>query len=138
MRSAVSILLKEDINRNLWIQEPSIMSRNGQMDERMPLFLTASLACLFCAPVIYLATRPVAWLFHAQWIAWLLLGLFVLVPLAVTFIILYQSGWHVERPKFRRIVSTIFSSCVIFGVDLLAVGVLIAVVCVFSGLVRGH
>lgn len=114
------------------------MSRNGQMDEKMPLFLTAGLACLFCVPVIYLATRPVVWLLHAQWLAWVLVGLFILVPLSVTFIILYRSGWHEERPRFRRIISIIFSSCVIFGVDLLAVGVVLAAACLLSGLVRGH
>lgn len=112
------------------------MSRNGQMDENMPLFLVAGLACLFCTPVIYLATRPVVWLSHAGWVPWLLLGLFILVPLSVTFIILYGSGWHEERPRFRRILSTIFSSCVIFGVDLLAVGMLVAAACLITGLAR--
>jgi hypothetical protein len=114
------------------------MSRNGSMDENMPLFLTAGLACLFCVPVIYLAPRPVVWLLHAQWIAWVLMGLFVLVPLSVTFIILYRSGWHEERPRFRRIFSMIFSSCVILAVDLFAVGAVVAAACLLSGLVRGH
>lgn len=112
------------------------MSRNGQMD--MPLSLMAGLACLFCVPVIYLATRPVVWLTHEQWIAWLLMGLFVLVPLSVTFIVLYRGGWHEERPKWKRILSTIFSSCVILGVDLIAVGALLAAACLLSGIVRGH
>ena len=134
---AVSIRLKVvDINPITRIQENTIMSLNGQINGRMPLFLIAGLACLFCVPVIYLATRPVIWLLHAQWIAWLLMGLFVLVPLSVTFIILYRSGWHEERPTFRRILSTAFSSCLIFGVDLLAVGALIAAACLIAGLAR--
>ena len=112
------------------------MSRNGQMDEHMPLFLTAGLACLFCGPVIYLATRPVVWLTHAQWIAWVLMGLFVLVPLSVTFIILSRSGWHEERPRVRRILSTAFSSCVIFGVDVIVVGAMVAAACLITGLAR--
>jgi hypothetical protein len=114
------------------------MSRKGEMNGRMPLFLTAGLACLFCVPVLYLATRPVVRMVHLDWMVWPLMGLFIVVPLMVTFIILYRSGWHEERPKFRRIVSTIFSSCVIFGLDLVMVGVLLAVTCLLSGLVRGH
>jgi hypothetical protein len=132
MPGAVSILVKEDINRNLWIQ----MSRNGQMGENMPLFLIAGLAGLFCTPIIYLATRPVVWLSHAGWVPWLLLGLFIIVPLSVTFIILYESGWHEEPPRSRRIFSAIFSSCMIFGVDLLAVGAVIAAACLITGLAR--
>ncbi len=112
------------------------MSRNGQMDDNMPLFLTAGLACLFCVPAIYLATRPVVWLLQAQWLAWVLPGLFILTPLSVTFIILYRSGWHEERPKFRRILSTTFSSCVILGVDLLAMGAVVAAACLVAGLAR--
>lgn len=136
-QSAVSILLKEaDSKPHIWIQEPGIMSRNGEMNGNMPLFLTAGLGSLFCVPVIYLATRPVVWLLHMQWIAWLLAGLFILVPLAVTFIILYRSGWHEDSPKFRRILTTAFSSCVILGVDLIAVGALVAAVCLIIGLTR--
>jgi hypothetical protein len=106
------------------------------MDERMPLFLTAGLGCLFCMPTIYLATRPVVWLFHAQWLAWALPGLFLLTPLSVTFIILYRSGWHEERPKFRRVLSTAFSSCMILGVDLLAVAAIVAAACLITGLAK--
>lgn len=113
-----------------------MMSLNGEINGRVPLFVTAGLACLFCVPVIYLATRPVVWLLHAQWMAWLLAGLFILVPLSVTFIILYRSGWHEGRPKGWRILSTAFSSCVIFGVDLLALGALVAAACLVAGLAK--
>jgi hypothetical protein len=112
------------------------MSRNGEINGRMPLFLTAGLACLFCVPVMYLATRPVVWLLHAPWMAWPLIGLFIVVPLSVTFIILYHSGWHEESPKFPRILSIVLSSCVIFGVDLLAVGALVVAACLIAGLAR--
>jgi hypothetical protein len=106
------------------------------MGENMPLFLTAGLGCLLCVPIIYMATRPVIWLLHSQWTVWPLMSLFVLVPLSVTFIILYRSGWHEEQPRYWRIVSTLFSSCVIFGVDLLAVGALVAAGCLIAGLAR--
>jgi len=127
---------EEYIKPCIWILENSIMSRNGEMDERMPLFLTAGLGCLFCMPIIYLATRPVVWLFHAPWLAWVLPGLFILTPLSVTFIILYRSGWHEEWPKFRRILSTAVSSCMIFGVDLLGMAAIVAAACLIAGLAK--
>jgi hypothetical protein len=109
------------------------MSRNEPMNENGPLLVMAGLACLMCLPIIYLATRPVIWWLHVSWIAWPLLALFTIIPLSVTFIILYWSAWHQEWPKLRRIVSAAMSSCVIFGVDLFLVVILI----VAGGLVVG-
>lgn len=101
------------------------MSTNEPMRENGPLFLMAGLACLMCLPIVYLATRPVIWWIHVSWISWPLLLLFIIVPLSVTFAVLYWSAWHSEWPRIRRIAVAAFSSCVIFGVDLIFVVFLI-------------
>lgn len=111
------------------------MSRNEPLNENRPLFLIAGLVCLVCFPIIYLATRPLVWL-HMVWPGWLLLALFTMVPLSVVFIILYYSTWHEERPKIRRVVSAVLSSCVIFGVDLCVVILLVIMGCLIAGLGR--
>ena len=103
------------------------------MNENGPLFLMAGLACLMCLPIVYFTTRPVIWWLHVAWIAWPLLALFVIIPLSVTFIILYSSAWHQEWPKIRRIASAALSSCFIFGVDLFLIIMLI----IMGGLVAG-
>src|SRR5580658_2986226 len=109
------------------------MSYNGKIDERALLFFTAGLACLVCVPVIFVAMRPVVWWFHTTWAAWLLGTLFILIPLVVTFIILYCSAWHREWSKARRILSLALSSCIIFGVDFIAVVLLLAVGTLLAG-----
>jgi len=111
------------------------MSRNEPLNENGPLFFIAGLVCLGCFPIIYLTTRPVVWL-HMAWTEWLLQALFTMVPLSVTFIILYYSTWHEERPKIRRIASAVLSSCVIFGVDLFVVILLAVGGCLIVGLGR--
>jgi hypothetical protein len=112
------------------------MSRNEPFNENGPLFLIAGLACLMCLPVIYLATRPVIWWFYMPWVEWLLMTLFIILPLSLTFIILYWSAWHQEWPKIRRIVSVALSSCVIFGVDLFLVIMLMIAAGLVAGLAR--
>jgi hypothetical protein len=96
----------------------------------------ASLAGLLCLSAIYLATRPLLLLLHTQWAVWPLLALFTLGPISVTFAVLYRSPWHQESPRVRRVISVILSSCVIFSVDLVAVGVLVLVGCLVIGLAR--
>jgi hypothetical protein len=112
------------------------MSTNEPMKENGPLFLMAGLACLMCLPIVYLATRPVIWWLHASWIAWPLLALFTVVPLAVTFTILYSSAWHSEWPRMKRVLSAAFSSCFIFGIDLFLIVLLIVLGGIIVGLGR--
>lgn len=118
------------------VQEPKIMDDNETMDGKAPPFLIAGLACLLCLPIIYLATRPLIWLLQARWVVWPLFTLWTFVPVSAAFMVLYRSAWHREWPRNRRIFSMIFSSCVIFGVDLLVVIMLLAVGCLIAGLTR--
>jgi hypothetical protein len=112
------------------------MSRNEQMDENVPPLLSAGLACLACVPIVYLATRPIVWLTLVPGVQWLVVGLFTILPVSVAFIVLYRSAWHEERPRLKRIFSAMMSACIIFGVDLFAVGVLVVVGCLIAGLIR--
>ena len=112
------------------------MNRNERTGENVPLFFTAGVACLICLPIIYAATRPVVWWLQMPWTEWLLAPLFTLIPLAVVFIILYCSAWHREWTKGRRVLSTAFSSCVIFGVDVLLILSMAIVGSVIAGLAR--
>lgn len=112
------------------------MSDNEQMDEKAPLFLMAGIASLLCLPVVYLATRPLIWLLQARWAVWPLFTLWTFIPVSVAFVVLYRSDWHREWPRVRRIFSMILSSCIIFGVDLLVLGFLVAIGCLMLGLGR--
>jgi hypothetical protein len=119
------------------VQEPDIMDDHEITDGKMPPFLIAGLGCLFCLPVIYLTTRPLFWLLHhARWVVWPFFTLWTLVPIMVAFVVLYRSAWHREWPRSRRIFSMIFSSCIIFGVDLVVVVMLLAAGCLIAGLTR--
>lgn len=112
------------------------MNRDEQMDENRTLFLAAGFVCLGSLAVACLAMRSVILLIHARWTAWLLPAVVTLIPLAMTFIILYCSAWHREFSKARRVVSMILSSCIIFSVDLLVMVVVVAAGCLMIGLGR--
>ncbi len=111
------------------------MSRNDINENSSPL-LIAGLACFLSLPILYLTTRPVSWLFNAPWVAWLQLGVFAIAPVIVTFLVLYRCAWRDDRPRTRRILSTIFSSCLIFGIVLLLIGAVAIVGCVILGTSR--
>lgn len=111
------------------------MSRNDINENTSPL-LIAGLACFLSLPIVYVTTRPVAWLFDAPWVAWLQLGVFTIAPVMVAFLVLYRCAWHDDRPRSRRILSTILSSCVIFGVVLLLLSAIAIVGCVVVGTSR--
>jgi hypothetical protein len=111
------------------------MSRNDINENTSP-HLIAGLACFLSLPVVYLTTRPVVWLFSAPWVAWLELGVFVIAPVAVTFMVLYRCAWHDDQSRTRRILSTILSACIIFGIVLLLIGAIAIVGSVVAGTSR--
>jgi hypothetical protein len=100
------------------------MSRNEEINGHTSPLLLAGLVCLLSMPVVYAATRPVIWLFSATWVPWLLAPIFLIAPFTVAFMVLYRCAWHDDRPPGRRILSTIVSSCIIVGIDLLVSGAL--------------
>lgn len=100
---------------------------NGHTNGFTPPIVLAGFACLLCFPIIYLATRPLAWLIHAQWIEWLLGPLFILIPMSLAYMVLYRSPWHREWPGSRRTLSLILTSGMIFCTVLAIIGVMSAI-----------
>src|SRR5580658_7574810 len=97
---------KRAVAVSLYVNDENVqphMSDYEKLDEKMPLFLMAGLACLFCLPALYLVTRPLIWVLHSRWAVWPLFTLWTFIPVSAAFIVLYRSAWHREWPKFRRI-----------------------------------
>jgi len=111
------------------------MSRNDINENTSPL-LIAGLACFLSLPVIYLMTRPVVWLSSAPWTVWLQSAIFAITPVTVAFMVLYRCAWHDDRPRARRILFTILSACLIFGIVLLLIGAIAIVGGVVAGTSR--
>lgn len=106
---------------------------NGQTNENTLPIVLAGFGCLLCLPMVYLATRPVVWAVHAQWIYSLLVPLFILVPMAAAFIILYRSLWHREWTGTKRVLSLILVSGLIFFGVLVIIGMVLAAGSLFTG-----
>jgi hypothetical protein len=66
------------------------MSRNEEINGHTSPLVIAGLVCLLSMPAIYMATRPVIWLFSAPWVPWLLAVIFALAPFTVAFMVLYR------------------------------------------------
>jgi hypothetical protein len=85
----------------------------------------ALLACAVSFMFVYWAARPVVERLEVWWGELLV---YALIPMAVTFIVLYRGSWHREITGARRTCSVLLLSCAILGGFLLAIGVSVAVV----------
>jgi hypothetical protein len=99
------------------------MSQDEINENTSPL-LIAGVASLLSMPLVFMATRPLIWLSSAPWVTWLLAVIFLIAPFTVTFTVLYRCAWHDDRPRARRILSIIMTSCIVVGIDLLLIGAL--------------
>jgi len=88
----------------------------------------ALLACVASFGLVYALARPLVGRLSVWWIE---LWVYALVPVTVTFIILYRSQWHPEITGVARTCSLLLLSCVILGGIILAVGLLLALGCFF-------
>src|SRR5471030_986305 len=87
----------------------------GQLSEIMSPISVASLACFFSLLGIYLITRPAVTLLGKIWWAELLVyAIILIIPLSLTFIILYRSEWHPKITGAARTCSLLLLSCFIF------------------------
>jgi uncharacterized membrane protein YgdD (TMEM256/DUF423 family) len=111
------------------------MNQNDQPAEFQSPIGVASFACFVCLAVIYRLAHPVV---VRLGIWWEELLVYALIPVAVTFVILYRSHWHREIARAARASWLVLLSCVIFCGDLLLIGLLIAMLFVFSRLASGH
>jgi hypothetical protein len=105
-----------------------VMNENDQISEvphpLQRVIAVALLACSISSVAIYwVANREVSQL--QVW--WAELLAYAIVPVAVTFVVLYRSGWHREITGAARTGSLLLFSCLILGGELLAMGILLFV-----------
>ena len=89
----------------------------------------ALFTCLVCIGFIFWAVRPVVTLLGVWWAELLVCAL---IPISVTFIILYRSSWHREITGAARTSLLLLLSCVIFCCALFAIGAMLFIGCVFT------
>jgi hypothetical protein len=84
------------------------------------IFVIASIGCFASLLIVYWIARPAVELLEDVWIETLV---YAIVPLCMTFVVLYHSCWHPEIAGAARTGILLFVSLVIlFGV-LFAIGV---------------
>lgn len=103
-------------------------NKNEQTEGGQPPIGLAGLASFGSLAAVYFAARPFIAFLDRWEIQWLL---YISIPLVVPFIILYRSSWHRELPGVTRTLSIFLSSCIIYGVVLLASALAVAVISVF-------
>lgn len=91
------------------------MEHDTPVDEDSYTIGIAVFFCFWCLYLIYLATQQIALRFHNSCVAWLLVMLITVVPVAINFIFLYSSGWHHGWPKYKRVSGSLLVSCVVLG-----------------------
>jgi len=99
-----------------------------ETDGRPPVGISL-LACLACFGIVFAVARPAEALFSTGWIELLY---YPLLPVAVTFMILYRSCWHPEITGAPRTCSLLLLSSVIFCGVFLAWGMMLATGCFFA------
>ena len=98
----------------------------------------ASIACFISLIIFYWVARHAVELLEVRWIEWLV---YAIIPISVTFIILYRSCWHREITGAARTCSLLLISCIILGGDLIAVGAMLCMavsfICMIAFCVNG-
>ncbi len=83
-------------------------------------FVVASLACFLSLIIFYWVARSAVNLIAVPWVETLV---YALMPISVTFVILYRSCWHPEISTAARTVFLLLS-CAILGGVVFASGIL--------------
>jgi hypothetical protein len=97
--------------------------------------ILAALACLVCSTLLVWVARPAVELLPVWWMELLV---YVLVPIALTFTLLYASSIHREMRRLARTAFLFLVSCLIFGGVTFFMAAVIFFVMVFTGLGRGE
>jgi hypothetical protein len=79
----------------------------------------ASIACFVSLIFFYWVARPAVVRLEVRWAELLV---YAIIPISVTFIILYRSCWHREITGAARTCSLLLLSCIILGGELIAIG----------------
>jgi hypothetical protein len=104
------------------------MDDNDQMPEvQSPLqraVVIASIACFASLTLFYWVARPAVELLEVGWAEFLA---YAILPITVTFIILYRSCWHREVTGIARTGSLLLLSCIILGSEVIVIGFMLCV-----------
>ena len=94
----------------------------------------AFLMCCISFMVVYWRAKPVL---EPLGVGWVELVAYGILPTAVTFILLYRSGWHREIMGVARTCSVLLLSSAILGGVLIAVGFMFCVLMFLLNAVSG-
>jgi hypothetical protein len=115
------------------------MNENEQpLETQSPLqrvIVVASIACFAALGCVYWVATPAVKLLGTWWVELLA---YAIIPISVTFAILYRSCWHREITGPARTCSLLLLSLLIFAGVLLAVGVLICMLWFITDSIRAR
>jgi hypothetical protein len=100
-------------------QTPSVDSSSKQS------MVIVWLGCFISLTGFYWITRPL--MLRLQ-IWWAELLIYSIVPISVTFILLYRSCWHSELSGWARTYYVLALSCVILAVELIFIGIMLCMI----------
>ena len=106
----------------------SVMDDNEQTSVQSPseqAIVIASICCYVSLIFFYWVAKRVVVRLEVRWIELLV---YAIIPITVTFIILYRSCWHREITGAARTCSLLLLSCVILGGELIAIGFMLCMV----------
>jgi hypothetical protein len=83
------------------------------------VIVMASFACFVSLAFFYWVARPAVELLEVLWVEWLV---YAIIPISVTFTILYRGCWHREITGAARTCSVLLFSCLILAGVLVASG----------------
>ena len=96
---------------------------------------TASLACLVALIFFYWYAGPAVQVLDVWWAKLLV---YALIPILVTFTILYSSGWHREMGGPRRTCFLLLRSCAILVGVLFVIGTMVVLAWFCSTAIQPH
>jgi len=114
--------------------EPALKEPEPPITVSSPIGLAAFL-CLAVFGLIYWTARPLVTRIGNGWVEFLT---YALLPLAVTFTLLYRSAWHREMALVKRAGYLMVTAGLILCSDLVLIGVLLAALSIFIGMNRGN
>ncbi|HTR42848.1 MAG TPA: hypothetical protein VMH87_14640 [Pseudomonadales bacterium] len=114
------------------------MNHHEPADENKYTIGIAASLCLMSLPVIYLGTRPLVLIVHAQWVPWFLAGLFTFVPIFMAFNVVYCHTWHLKWSPLKHLLLSTLLACIIFCADLVLIVFIFLMVSSCPGCIWGH
>jgi hypothetical protein len=114
--------------------EPALNEPEPSIPASSPIGLAAFL-CLALFGLVYWAARPLVARIGNGGVEFLA---YALLPLGITFTLLYRSAWHREMAVVKRTSYLMVTTGLILCSDLVLIGILLATLSIFIGLNRGN